>query len=313
LHNNMIIIHGINKIRKFRKPVVAIGVFDGVHRGHVKILRSVAKKAASVGGTAMAMTFWPHPQDAGHLYSLKHRFRLIAECGIKVCVVVGFNKHFAATSAEDFIKRILVDKIHPAYVYVGGNFNFGRGGRGDCRMLEVLAAAYHFGVKVFDVLKVNGRPVSSTHIRALIRGGKLFAASSLLGRPVSVLGSVVRGRALGSKLGFPTANINPHHEIIPPSGVYAARVRIGAKIYLGVCNIGKKPTFGAQENYRSLQQSREDIEVNIFDFNRDIYGRYIEVLFIKKIRNEKKYGSIPQLAARIKRDVITARRLFCRH
>ncbi|MDP2905634.1 MAG: riboflavin biosynthesis protein RibF [Candidatus Omnitrophota bacterium] len=313
MSNNMIIIHGINKIRKFRKPVLAIGVFDGVHRGHEKILRAVANKAERIGGTAMAMTFWPHPQDAGHLYSLEHRLRLIAGCGIKVCVVVGFNKRFAATSAEYFIKRILADLIRPAYVYVGGNFNFGRGGRGDYRMLEELAGAYRFGVKVFGVLKAGGRPVSSTHIRALIRGGKLFAASSLLGRPVSVLGTVVRGRALGSKLGFPTANINPHHEIIPPSGVYAVQVFIGDKIYRGVCNIGRKPTFNPQENFCPRQESREDIEVYIFDFKKNIYGRYIEVRFIKRIRNEKKYASIPQLAAQIKRDAIAARRLFCPH
>ena len=312
MFNNMIIIHGIKKIKKFRKPVLAIGVFDGVHRGHIKILRAVVKKAASVGGTAMVMTFWPHPQDAGHLYSLEHRLRLIGECGIKVCVVVGFNKRFAAISAEDFIKRILADSIHPAHVYVGDNFNFGRGGRGDCVMLKELSGAYRFGVKVFGVLKAGGRPVSSTLIRALIRCGKLFSASSLLGRPVSVLGTVVRGRALGSKLGFPTANINPHHDIVPPSGVYAVRVLIGGKNYSGVCNIGRKPTLGEQEYYRAFMKSREVIEVNIFDFNRNIYGRYIEVRFIKRIRNEKKYASIPQLAAQIKKDVIAARRLFCR-
>ena len=309
----MIIIHGINKLKDFRKPVVAIGVFDGVHRGHEKILRSVAKKAAQIHGTAMAVTFWPHPQDQGHLYSLEHRLRLIAECGISACVVIGFNRRFAGISAEDFIKNILVDKIHPAYIYIGRNFNFGRGGRGDSRMLEESAGVYHIGVKVFDVLKVNGRPVSSTHIRTLIRKGKLHVASELLGRPVSVLGTVVRGRAIGSKLGFPTANINPHHEIVPPSGVYAVRVFTGAKNYRGVCNIGKKPTFGAQENYRRRPQSHEDIEVYIIDFKGNIYGRHIEVRFMKKIRNERKYPSIPPLVAQIKRDVFTVRRLFlCR-
>lgn len=309
----MVIIHGINKLKKFRKPVVAIGVFDGVHRGHVKILRAVAIKAAQINGTAMAITFWPHPQDEGHLYSLEHRLRLIAGCGIKVCVVIGFNRRFAATSAEVFIQHILVDKIHPAHIYIGRNFNFGRGGRGDSCMLEGLSKVYHYGVKVFDVLKAGGRPVSSTHIRALIRKGKLRIAGDLLGRPVSVLGTVVRGRAIGSTLGFPTANINPHHEIVPPSGVYAVRVLIEGKNYGGVCNIGRKPTFDKRKTSRLRPQPREDIEVYIIGFNKNIYGKYIEVRFIKKIRNERKYPSIPPLVVQIKRDVFSVRRLFLRH
>lgn len=299
----MQVIFGVDKIRKFPKPVLAIGVFDGLHRGHVKILRATSSKARRIGGTAMCLTFWPHPQEAGHLYSLKHRLSLIAGCGIKVCVVIDFNRRFSRISARDFAKFILFEKIHPAHIYIGENFTFGRGGSGDFRTLQRLSAACRFGLKVFAVLKSNNRPISSTHIRALIREGRLQQAANLLGRAVSVLGTVVRGDARGAKLGFPTANIDPHHEVVPPPGVYAVRVVFAGRSYQGVCNIGRNPTF-----ISSAPQRR--IEVYILAFKKNIYGRDIEVRFIKKIRNEKKFAASPLLAAQVHKDALAAKRVF---
>lgn len=306
----MIIIRGIDKIRKFKKPVLAIGVFDGVHRGHVKILRAVVAKARRIGGTSMAMTFWPHPQEEGHLYSLRHRLELVSGCGIDACVVIDFNKKFARISARDFVKNILVEKIRPSYVYVGRNFNFGRGGYGGLATLQALSKIYKFGLRAFAVLKINGRPVSSTHIRALIHKGRLKAAALLLGRPVSILGTVTRGCSIGRRLGFPTANIDPHHEVIPPPGVYAVRAIVDGKNYHGVCNIGRRPTFSSG---RCRHTRKESIEAYIFDFHKNIYHKYFKIRFIKKLRNERKFSSSARLAAQIQRDVLAARRLFSRH
>lgn len=301
----MKIIYGLNQIKRFRKPVVAIGVFDGVHRGHRAILKAAAGKARRIGGTAIVLTFWPHPQKQASLYSLEHRLRLISKEGIGLCVVINFNRSFARLSAEDFIKNVLYKKLHPAYVYIGKNFNFGRKAAGSFRTLRDCSKSYSFKLRVFGVQRAGRLPISSTHIRALIRKGRLEAAGLLLGRRVSVLGTVIKGDARGAKLGYPTANIDPHHEVIPPSGVYAVRVTFGRRRFGGVCNIGTKPTF--------KHTGERHIEVYIFNFNRDIYGRYLELEFIKRIRGEKRYRASSALSARIKKDVIAAKKILSRH
>lgn len=301
----MNVIYGLKNIRRFKKPVVAIGVFDGVHRGHRVILKAAASKARNIGGTSLVLTFWPHPQRQASLYSLEHRLRLISEAGIDICVVINFNKDFARLSAENFIKNILYKKIRPAYVYIGKNFNFGRNAAGNFKVLREVAQLYNFRLKVFGVEKVNRRPISSTYIRALIKEGKLDAAKVLLGRRVSVLGTVVKGEARGAELGYPTANIDPHHEVIPPSGVYAVEIIFGGRHFGGICNIGTKPTF--------KDTGDRHIEVYIFNFNKNIYSQYLELQFIKRIRGERKYNTPAALSAQIKKDVIAAKNLLSRH
>ena len=295
-------IYGISEIRKFRKPVVALGVFDGLHLGHRRILKAVAGKAKGIKGTSIVVTFWPHPQKEGSIYSLEHRLRLISEVGMDICIVIRFNKRFSQVPAEDFIRDILVNKIGAQYIYVGINFRFGKQARGDFKTLDKLSHMYNFKLKAFDIIKINNQAISSTYIRRLIAKGKLSAAGKLLSRPVSVLGTVVRGTSLAAKLGFPTANIDPHHEVLPPPGIYAVSVIFNNKEFKGACYIGKRPTFRIEE--------QKHIEVHIFNFKKNIYGKYLEIRFIKKIRNDRKFTSQDSLARQVKKDIAQTRRIF---
>ncbi|MCX5709591.1 MAG: riboflavin biosynthesis protein RibF [Candidatus Omnitrophica bacterium] len=298
----MKIFHGIENIGRLKKPVAALGVFDGVHCGHIKILKGAVKQARKIKGTSVAVTFWPHPQKEGSLYSLEHRLRLIAKLGIQASVVINLNPHLRKLSAGDFIKNILVKRFGVKYIYVGKNFKFGKGARGDVKLLNRLSREYGFKVKAFGVVKVNHEPVSSTLIRALIRTGKLKEAQRLLTRPVSVLGTVIKGSSVARKLGYPTANIDPHHEVTPPPGIYAVTVIYNNKKLYGACYIGRKPTFGISKE--------KHIEVHIFDFKKNIYSEFLEIRFVKKIRDDKKFSDTSVLAENIKKDMISIRSLF---
>ncbi len=299
----MIIIRGINKIKKYKKAVIALGVFDGVHRGHRNILEDTVRIAAKTGGTSIALTFSPHPQNKQSLYSLEHRLRLIAELGVDLCVVVNFNRSFARMSPGDFIAKILVGKIGASFVCVGKNFRFGFAAGGDYKLLKQAAAEYNFKLRVFDVLKSKGLAISSTVIRKLIKSSKLREAQQLLGRRVSILGTVISGTRLGRLLGFPTANINPHHEIIPSAGIYAVEIIFSEKIYDGICYIGKRPTIPVKK--RSIH-----VEAHIFNFKKSIYGKTLEIQFVKMIRKDKKFVTISDLSDQIQKDVISCRKIL---
>jgi riboflavin kinase/FMN adenylyltransferase len=302
----MKIIHGIHRIRKFPAAVVALGVFDGVHRAHQRILREAARSARRAGVKSIALTFNPHPQQKESIYSLQHRLRLIASLGIDAAVVIEFTPAFSRLSAENFLKKIILDKIGARQIFVGKNFRFGKGARGDYRLLREFSRRYHFRVKAFPVMKIQGVAISSSYIRRLISQGRLKSAERLLSRRVTVLGTVVKGSRLGRIIGFPTANINPHHEVLPPAGIYAVKIIYRDKSFKGACYIGTKPTFVSAPGKRV-------IEVHIFDFQKKIYGEDIEIQFIKKLRNDKKFASIAALAAAIKNDLKIARLSFTRH
>jgi len=301
----MKVIKGIGLIHRFRKPVVALGVFDGVHIGHAAILKETVKKARSINGTSVVVTFWPHPQAEESLSSLEHRLRLIAQLGIDACIVINFTPAFCAMSAEDFVKDILVDKTGAKFIYVGRNFRFGRHARADINTLSKLSRKYKLRIKSFGVISFNHQPISSTYIRALIRRGHLKLAEKLLGRPVSILGTVIRGKFLATRLGFPTANIDPHHEVIPPSGVYAVKVILGKRKLSGVCYIGTRPTVELKRRKAGMH-----VEAHIFNFSRKIYGDYLEIQFIRKLRDDRKFPSKQSLASQIGRDVLRAKKIL---
>ncbi|MFH0917838.1 MAG: riboflavin biosynthesis protein RibF [Candidatus Omnitrophota bacterium] len=301
----MKIIYGVGKIEKALgpRPVVAMGVFDGLHLGHRNILQAVVKKAVKIKGTSLVLTFFPHPQAKESLYSLEHRLRLIAELGVDVCLVVNFSRSFAKISAQDFIAKILVKKIKAGFVYVGKNFRFGRQAAGDYRLLLQESERHKFRVKIFKVLARGGLTISSTTIRRLIKNSKLNQAQKLLGRRVSVLGTVVRGSRLGRLLGFPTANIKAHHEIIPPAGIYAVQIIFFNHRYNGVCYIGKRPTLG-------LKNKALRIEVHIFGFHKNIYGRVLEIQFVKLIRLDQKFADLEDLSAQIQKDILSCSKIL---
>jgi riboflavin kinase/FMN adenylyltransferase len=315
----MKIIYGINKIEEFKKPVLAMGVFDGVHRGHKKILKAAVEKARKIRGTSIALTFWPHPQKEGNLYSLEHRLRLIAELGIDLCIVVNFSRNFAEIKAQDFIKDILVDKICAEYIYVGNDFKFGKNAEGDLVLLDNLGRIYGFKAKGLKIIKSGSKPVSSTLIRSLVKKGEIRKAQGLLHRPVSILGTVIRGTTLGRILGFPTANIDPHHEVIPATGIYAVKVVLGKNKLKGVCYIGIRPTIKTRGRFYFsknrtvpivLKNNKVNVEVYIFNFKKNIYGKYLEIQFVKKIRSDRKFPSLTLLANQIKKDVASAKKIL---
>lgn len=301
----MKIIYGIKAIKKLTRPVVALGVFDGLHRGHRYILRAALKEARRIKGTSIVLTFFPHPQKQASLYSLKHRLRLIAELGIDVCIVVNFSPAFSKITAGDFISKVLIKKIGANFVCVGKNFCFGKKATGDYRLLASYAKKYNFRLKICSVLKSKGIAISSTAIRGLINSAKLKEAEELLGRRVSVLGTVIKGSRFAGKLGFPTANISAHHEIIPSRGIYAVRINFCARNYEGICYIGTRPTLCSGDK-------TVHIEAHIFDFHKNIYGQLIEVQFVKWIRSDKKFYSAKELSYQIQKDIISCRKILAK-
>lgn len=291
------------------RPYVALGIFDGVHLGHQHILRAMVKAAKASGTKAICITFFPHPSkilNSKHIFvnliSLPHRLNLISRLGVDACIVINFNRVFSRISAEHFIE-LLYKKINPSFIFIGSNFTFGRGGLGNTRLLKRLAVKYGFKVKVFSPLKLKHNVISSTFIRSLIKEGKLGLAKKYLGRDVSILGRVVRGKQIGRKLGYHTANIDTEHEIIPPRGIYAVKIKIENKQFNGAAYIGTSPTLHL--GYRLPR-----LEVYILNFHRNIYGKRIEVDFVRKIREEKELPSLNILSAQIKQDILNARSIL---
>jgi riboflavin kinase / FMN adenylyltransferase len=288
------------------KTFAAIGIFDGVHRGHARIISSAAREAAKAGATGMAITFDPHPakvinprRKTPSIISTPHRVRLIKGLGIGKCEVIKFDRKFAGISPREFARDVLARKFRVAKVFVGRNFVFGKGNSGDARMLKRLGAEFGFAVKIVPMVKSEGREISSTSIRKMIIGGDLKGARRMLGRPVSVFGTVISGRQRGRLLGYPTANIDPHHEAIPPGGIYAVWVNVKGKTYGGALFIGAASTFGEKD---------PSIEVHIFGLHEFIYKEDVEVIFVKRLRSSRKFRDHEKLIEQIKRDDKAARK-----
>ncbi len=297
----MKVYEGLKDIRlKPQRRSVAIGIFDGVHRGHQKIIRQLIVDARRFRALPLVVTFEPHPNKIlkpknSHpiLMSLPHRLRLFEKLGVAETVIVRFNKNFARVSREQFLEEGLIKRLGMRSLAVGHDFRFGYQGRGDTDFLRERAGERDFGLRVVPPLKYGRSIISSTRIRRLIERGQLKTAARMLGRPVSVYGTVVAGHGRGRKIGFPTANLNPHHETLPPSGVYAAWGYFDGRRLKGIIHIGERPTFNEKE--RSL-------EVHFLEFNEDIYGREVELIFVMKLRNIRHFSSPKLLAGAIKRD-----------
>lgn len=305
----VISLNGISKLH-LKKTCAAIGIFDGVHRGHQYLIKQMLRTAQRLGALPIVITFFPHPAHVlrpdlklGYLTSLEDRFRLLSDLGVAACLVVPFNRTFASIQPEKFIKDILVKKLGVKAVFVGDDFRFGKDRSGDIALFQRLGLEYGYEMHAVSALKQGRVVISSTRIRQLVGTGKLNEAAQLFGRSVSVSGVVVKGSKRGKGLGFPTANISYEADILPPQGVYAVRVLLGAKKYSGIANIGTRPSF-------EKQVSQLHLEAYILDFSRNIYGKHLEVEFLKKIRNEKKFSSPQHLVRQIQKDESFARKYF---
>ena len=303
----VISLNGNSKLR-LKKTCAAIGIFDGVHRGHQYLIKKMLATARRLKALPLVITFFPHPAHVlrpdvklGYLTSLEDRFRLLKDLGVAACVVVPFNRHFAKIHPQKFIKDILVKKLGVKAIFVGNDFRFGKDRSGDNILFAKLAVEYGYEIHAVPGLKQGREVISSTRIRQLMVTGKLNEAAKLLGRKVSISGVVIKGSERGKSLGFPTANIAYEADILPPKGVYIVQVLLGKKKYSALANIGTRPSF-------EKQISKLHLEVYILDFSKNIYGKRLEVEFIKKIRNEKKFTSPQELIHQIQKDEAFARK-----
>ena len=293
-----------------KKTCIAIGIFDGVHRGHQYLIKQMLTRARRLHVQPVVITFFPHPAHVlrpdlklGYLISLQERFRLLGELGVSTCLVVRFDRSFAKMPPQKFIKDVLVKKLGVKAIFVGEQFCFGKDRSGDAALFQKLAPEYGYEMHAMPSLKQGREVISSMRTRKLITEGKLNESSRLLGRAVSLCGAVVKGSERGRLLGFPTANVAYESDIIPPQGVYAVKVLLNKEEYTAIANIGTRPSF-EKHNTKLL------LEVYILDFSKNIYGKRIEVQFLKKIRNEKKFPNAPALINQIQKDEVFARKYF---
>jgi len=293
-----------------KKTCAAIGIFDGMHRGHQYLIQQMLTTARRLKAQPIVITFFPHPAHVlrpdvklGYLSSLEDRLALLNDWGVAVCLVVRFNFSFAHIEPQKFIKDILVKKLGVKAVFVGEDFRFGKDRSGDIALFQKLSVLYGYEMHAVSQLKQGRETISSTRIRQLVREGQLNQAAHLLGRAVSVSGAVIKGSARGRSLGYPTANVAYEADILPPQGVYVVRVLFGKKSYPAIANIGTRPSF-------EKQNSKLYLEIHILDFSKNIYGQRMQVEFLKKIRNEKKFSSPQSLIRQIQKDESLARKYF---
>ncbi|KUK10526.1 MAG: Riboflavin biosynthesis protein RibF [Clostridia bacterium 41_269] len=303
----MKIITGIPSAGSFLHTVnyIALGNFDGVHRGHKKIINTMVKDAKNSRAKSIVVTFNPHP---GKILSNKYtklittnhaKAKLISALNIDVLVFFPFNKKIAEIQSDEFIKNILVKIFNPSCVYVGYNYTFGSGGIGTAELLKNYGQKYNFDVKIFSPVCLNSQPISSTLIRKFIAVGEIYKAKECLGYWPFIHGKVVVGDRLGRKIGFPTANLHIQDDILlPPNGVYAGMVSIDNKKYIGVANIGVRPTVTDENNVR--------VEIHVVNFDGNLYGKSICFSFRNKIRDEKKFKNLEELKEQIKKDIEVA-------
>ena len=288
--------------------VVAIGNFDGVHLGHRSLLALALAKARELGLQATALTFCPHPlkllfpkRRVFLITSYERKADLIASCGIDNLVIAPFDHQFANLTAHDFVEKVLVQHLGAAQVVVGDNYTFGRNREGSLPMLQALGRDYGFEVVVAPPCRLDGELVSSTKIREAIMQGDIERASRFLGRPCAIVGRVKHGKGRGRGLGFPTANLVSEVELYPKEGVYAVWVGHQGKLYMGVVNIGYNPTFA---------DTGLTVEVHILDFDQDLYGQELKIIFAKHLRSEKICSGIEELRQLIAADIKQAQQIL---
>jgi len=296
---------------RWSQPVLALGNFDGVHRGHRKILERVRRVAGERGATSVVMTFDPHPPRVVRpdkapplLMTKAQKLEAVAEAGVHGAAIVRFTPELSHWDPETFVRTVLVDWLHVGEVWVGANFLFGHDRSGNFSMLRVLGSRYGFKAEKIDPVRYKDFVVSSTRIRRLVSEGRVDEAGALLGHQYFVDGSVMRGDQRGRTLGFPTANLCTENELLPPHGVYATTARVGEVVHASVTNVGTRPTVDSS--------GRTVVETHIFDFDRDLYNQPVRVGFVQRLRDERTFDSLDSLRAQIDADCRRSRVLFNR-
>jgi len=294
-------------------PVVTLGIFDGVHRGHMILLNRLVSLSREIKSESVVITFSPHPRlvleqnnhDLSFLTTMEEKIVMLMNVNIDHLIIIEFNEQFSKIPASDFIKEILIDKIGTKQLIIGYNHHFGKRGEGDFNTIKRYSEKLDFSVEQVQGFREEERAISSSLIREALLKGKLDDANRWLGYFYSVSGTVVEGRKIGRNIGFPTANIKPdsQYKLIPCNGVYAVEAKIDDKVYPGILSIGSNPTVNTDASLRS-------IEVHILNFDRDIYGRKISVTFRKRLRDEKKFDNLQQLAEQMSKDKQDALKLF---
>ncbi len=293
---------------KYSNMVIGLGNFDGVHLGHRKLIGDLVDRAREVDGTAAVFTFTPHPMAVLNpeaappmilLPTIKQK--MFKGLGVEVLILVPFTLEFARISPEDFVNDILYRHLGVNTVFVGYNYTFGYMGRGTPDLLQSMGQNLGFRVEIISPVAINERPVSSTLIRNLLADGDIQEARKYLGYCPVLEGEVVYGERRGNQLGFPTANLETNPGIlIPANGVYSVKVQVDGDTFLGVANIGVKPTFHGNGYFRT-------IEVHLLDFSGNLYGRHMQVYFIRRLREEKRFSSVDKLLEQIRSDIHQAR------
>lgn len=304
----MEIIRELNLLPKLSHPVVALGNFDGVHRGHRAILKAAIDRARSLSGKAYALTFDPLPAKVlaprhapQMLMTPEDKFECLRDSGLDGVLVLHFDLALSRLTPSEFVRDYLLDKLGVEAVVVGHSVSFGHQRAGNAAVMVELGREFGFETVVVGPVKVDGIEVSSSKIRELIGAGDLQAAARLLGRPHFLSGKVIHGRERGRTIGFPTANLESQTEYIPPDGVYATRVVLAGASYPSITNIGMRPTF---------HESARSIEAHIFDFDRDIYDQMIKLEIIERVRPERKFESGEELGRQIRQDLKRAREIL---
>jgi riboflavin kinase/FMN adenylyltransferase len=305
----MQVFRNINELSGLVNPVITIGTFDGVHLGHRKIIERINQIAKEKNGQSVIITFHPHPRFVINpedtslklISTVDEKVRLLESCGVDVAVIIPFSREFSEQSPEDYIENFLVKYFHPSCIVIGYDHKFGRDRKGDFAMLQRFKEQFNYDLVEISKQNLDDITISSTKIRHALLAGEITKANELLGYNYSISGLVIKGLQNGRKLGYPTANmqlIEPT-KLTPQNGIYAVYVYVEGVKYAGMLSIGFNPTFGGKV---------VSVEVNILNFDQDIYGQMITIEFVKYIRSEKKFDNLQDLIKAIDNDKILIER-----
>ncbi|MDQ3489127.1 MAG: bifunctional riboflavin kinase/FAD synthetase [Acidobacteriota bacterium] len=296
---------------RWPNPVLALGNFDGLHRGHMKIIDRVRQRAGERGGTPSAMTFDPHPPRVLRpdkapplLMTRDQRIEALRRSGMQGLAFVRFTRELSQWDPETFVRTVLVEWLHVSEVWVGANFLFGHERAGTFSVLRTLGSRYGFRAEKIDPIRYKDFVVSSTRVRRLVSEGRVDEAAALLGHHYFLDGTIVRGAGRGRSIGVPTANLATPNDLVPPTGVYATLASVDGVVLPAVTNIGMRPTFGDVD--------APVIETHVLDAERDLYDRPLRLLFVQRLRDERQFPDVDALRAQIEADIRSARRLFRR-